>query len=92
MDSMFHTVRPSAHGVACFQLVEMRGVEPLSESIAMQLSPSASNILYFGASSPIGGLISPYLDGFPTRPPRIGPVVSCKCRSLSFSRNEEKER
>ena len=72
--------------------MEVRGVEPLSESIAMQLSPSASNILYFGASSPIGGLISPYLDGFPTRPPRIGPVVSCKCRSLSFSRNEEKER
>ena len=44
----------------------MRGVEPLSESIVMQLSPSASVILNFAASSPNGGLISHYLDRFPT--------------------------
>ena len=47
-------------------MVEMRGVEPLSESIVMQLSPSASVILDFAASSPNGGLIGHYLDRFPT--------------------------
>ncbi len=32
-------------------MVEMRGVEPLSESIAMQLSPSAFVIFYFAAQT-----------------------------------------
>ena len=43
----------------------MRGVEPLSESIVMQLSPSACLIFYFPTSSPKAGLISRYLDEFP---------------------------
>jgi len=59
-------------------MVEMRGVEPLSESIAVQLSTSVSLIFYFAASSPKGGLISRYLDKFPLVSPRIETKVSCK--------------
>ena len=36
-------------------LVEMRGVEPLSENIAIQLSPSADDIFYFASRMPIDG-------------------------------------
>ncbi len=37
-------------------MVEMRGVEPLSESIAMRTSPSADCIFYFAADMPADGL------------------------------------
>ena len=33
-------------------LVEVKGVEPLSEHIAIQLSPSADSILYFAPAPP----------------------------------------
>lgn len=36
-------------------LVEVRGVEPLSENIAIQLSPSADVILYFALRLPDDG-------------------------------------
>lgn len=52
-------------------LVEMRGVEPLSENIAIQLSPSADVILNFAPLPPNDGLLSRYLDKFPYQPPRI---------------------
>lgn len=59
-----------------FTLVEMRGVEPLSENIAIQLSPSADVILNFAFSPPNDGLLDRYLDKFPCKPPRIGLKVS----------------
>ncbi len=37
-------------------LVDMRGVEPLSENIAIQLSPSADVIHYFAQRPPDDGL------------------------------------
>ena len=37
------------------KMVEMRGVEPLSESIAMRTSPSADCIFYFAAPLPADG-------------------------------------
>ena len=47
-------------------LVEMRGVEPLSENIAIQLSPSADVILTFASLPPDDGLLGCYLDKFPS--------------------------
>ena len=46
-------------------LVEMRGVEPLSENIAIQLSPSADDIFYFASQLPIDGPLSRYPVEFP---------------------------
>ena len=45
--------------------VEMRGVEPLSENIAIQLSPSADDIFYFASQMPIDGRSSRYSVEFP---------------------------
>ena len=47
------------------QLVEMRGVEPLSENIAIGLSPSAAANLDFASLTPSGRLRGRYLDEFP---------------------------
>ena len=59
-------------GKVCFVLrMEMRGVEPLSENIAIQLSPSADVILNFAPLPPNDELLSRYLDKFPYQPPRI---------------------
>ena len=57
-------------------LVEMRGVEPLSEDIAIQLSPSADDIFYFASQLPIDGPSSCYPVEFPSRPTEIGHKVS----------------
>ena len=46
-------------------LVEMRGVEPLSENIAIQLSPSADDIFCFASQMPIDGRSSCYSVEFP---------------------------
>lgn len=46
-------------------VVEMRGVEPLSENIAIQLSPSADDIFYFASQMPIDGRSSCYSVEFP---------------------------
>ena len=43
----------------------MRGVEPLSENIAIQLSPSADDIFYFASQLPIDGPSSRYPVEFP---------------------------
>ena len=70
----------------------MRGVEPLSESIAMQLSPSAADILYFGALLPIGGLQNTLSRRIPLAPPGYGTKVSCKCRPFPSCRKGEEGR
>ena len=65
-------------------MVEMRGVEPLSESIAMRTSPSADCIFYFAAGMPADGptdLLSRWISLLSSENWR---QVSCKCR-LSFS-------
>ena len=43
----------------------MRGVEPLSENIAIQPSPSADDIFYFASQMPIDGRPSCYSVEFP---------------------------
>ncbi len=48
-------------------VVEMRGVEPLSENIAIQLSPSADDIFYFASQMPIDGRPSCYPKVFPKK-------------------------
>ena len=57
-------------------VVEMRGVEPLSEDIAIQPSPSADDIFYFASQMPIDGRSSCYSVEFPSRPTEIGHKVS----------------
>ena len=46
-------------------VVEMRGVEPLSENIAIQLSPSADDIFCFASQMPIDGRSGCYPVEFP---------------------------
>lgn len=57
-------------------LVEMRGVEPLSENIAIQLSPSADVILYFALRLPDDGPSHCYPKEFPLKPIGISLKVS----------------
>lgn len=57
-------------------LVEMRGVEPLSENIAIQLSPSADVILCFALQLPDDGPSHCYPKEFPLKPIGISLKVS----------------
>lgn len=57
-------------------LVEVRGVEPLSENIAIQLSPSADVILYFALRLPDDGPSHCYPKEFPLKPIGISLKVS----------------
>ena len=57
-------------------LVEMRGVEPLSENIAIQLSPSADVILCFALRLPDDGPSHCYPKEFPLKPIGISLKVS----------------
>lgn len=57
-------------------VVEMRGVEPLSENIAIQLSPSADVILYFALRLPDDGPSHCYPKEFPLKPVGISLKVS----------------
>ena len=59
-----------------FWLVEVRGVEPLSENIAIQLSPSADVILYFALRLPDDGPSHCYPKEFPLKPIGISLKVS----------------
>lgn len=57
-------------------VVEMRGVEPLSENIAIQLSPSADVILCFALRLPDDGPSHCYPKEFPLKPIGISLKVS----------------
>ena len=57
-------------------VVEVRGVEPLSENIAIQLSPSADVILYFALRLPDDGPSHCYPKEFPLKPVGISLKVS----------------
>lgn len=57
-------------------VVEMRGVEPLSENIAIQLSPSADVILCFALRLPDDGPSHCYPKEFPLKPVGISLKVS----------------
>lgn len=57
-------------------VVEMRGVEPLSENIAIQLSPSADVILCFALRLPDDGPSHCYPTEFPLKPVGISLKVS----------------
>ena len=57
-------------------LVEMRGVEPLSENIAIQLSPSADVIFCFALRLPNDGPSHRYPIKVPLRPTGVSYKVS----------------
>ena len=57
-------------------LVEMRGVEPLSENIAIQLSPSADVIFCFALRLPDDGPSHRYPIKVPLRPTGVSYKVS----------------
>ena len=57
-------------------VVEMRGVEPLSENIAIKLSPSADVILCFALRLPDDGPSHCYPKEFPLKPIGISLKVS----------------
>lgn len=57
-------------------VVEMRGVEPLSENIAIQLSPSADVILCFALRLPDDGPSHCYPKEVPLKPIGISLKVS----------------
>ncbi len=59
-----------------FGLVEMRGVEPLSENIAIQLSPSADVIFCFALRLPDDGPSHRYPIKVPLRPTGVSYRVS----------------
>lgn len=57
-------------------LVEARGVEPLSEREPTKASPSAVCALDFVSRTATNSLLGHYLDKIPLIPPRIGIKVS----------------
>ena len=73
-------------------MVEMRGVEPLSENIAIWLSPSAGVILLFASVPPDGGLPGCYPKRFPLKAQGKAIKVSCCWRPEHFRRKETQGR
>ena len=69
----------------------MRGVEPLSENIAIQLSPSADDIFYFASQMPIDGRPSCYPKVFPKKLQGEGFKVSCLLTVLPHRQEKLRE-